>query len=72
MLLIKCIGKLQKEIEVIKSDLLIEESNDSLLGDWHANLIYIDRKKCIFFVIDYCFPIDLLRNLYGFEKINYF
>lgn len=52
MLLIKCTGKLQKEMGLIKSDLLVKESNDSLLGDWHANLIYIDRKKCILFVND--------------------
>lgn len=35
-----------------KSDLLDEEPSFSYLGSWHANLIHIDRRKCILFVND--------------------
>jgi hypothetical protein len=34
------------------SDLIGQESRFSYLGSWHANLIYIDRKKSILFVND--------------------
>jgi len=34
------------------SDLISKEPCDSYLGSWHANLIYIDRRKCILFVND--------------------
>ena len=35
-----------------KSDLSEDEPKKSYLGSWHANLIYIDRKKCLLFVND--------------------
>jgi len=35
-----------------KSDLSEDEPKESYLGSWHANLIYIDRKKCLLFVND--------------------
>lgn len=35
-----------------KSDISENELRESYLGSWHANLIYIDRKKCILFVND--------------------
>jgi len=33
-------------------DLIQQEPTASLLGSWHANLIYIDRRKCVLFVND--------------------
>ncbi len=36
-----------------KSDIQeIDCSKASFLGSWHANLLYIDRKKCVLFVND--------------------
>lgn len=35
-----------------RSDLSEDEPKESYLGSWHANLIYIDRKKCLLFVND--------------------
>ncbi len=35
-----------------KADLSIEEPRFSYLGGWHANLIYIDRRKCVLFTND--------------------
>ena len=35
-----------------QSDLCAEEPCFSYLGPWHANLIYIDRRKCVLFVND--------------------
>lgn len=52
MQLIRCTKKLQKEMGLKKSDLLDEEPRFSYLGSWHANLIHIDRRKCILFVND--------------------
>jgi hypothetical protein len=35
-----------------EADLARHEPDVSLLGPWHANLIYIDRKKCVLFTND--------------------
>ena len=35
-----------------KSDLAESEPVFSFLGSWHANLLHIDRKKCVLFVND--------------------
>ncbi|MCH8069036.1 MAG: hypothetical protein IID16_07215 [Candidatus Marinimicrobia bacterium] len=52
MQLIRCTKKLQKEMGLKKSDISENEPRESYLGSWHANLIYIDGKKCILFVND--------------------
>ncbi len=52
MQLIRCTKKLQKEMGLKKSDMSEAEPKESYLGSWHANLIYIDRKKCLLFVND--------------------
>ena len=35
-----------------KSDLVEESPKFSYLGQWHANLIYINRRKCVLFAND--------------------
>jgi hypothetical protein len=50
--LIHCTKKLQKEMGLRKSDLSEIESADSRLGSWHANLLFVDRRKCVLFVND--------------------
>ena len=52
MQLIHCTKKLQKEMGLKPSDLCTEEPPFSYLGPWHANLIHIDRRKCVLFVSD--------------------
>ncbi len=52
MQLIRCTKKLQKEMGLKKSDLIDSESDSSLLGPWHANLLHIDRRKCVLFAND--------------------
>jgi hypothetical protein len=52
MQLIRCTGKLQKEMGLKKSDLCEVVPKFSYLGSWHANLIYIDRRKCVVFAND--------------------
>jgi len=52
MQLIRCTTKLQKEMGLKKTDLFAEEPRFSYLGPWHANLIHIDRRKCVLFVND--------------------
>jgi hypothetical protein len=52
MQLIRCTKKLQKEMGLKKGDLCKEVPKFSYLGQWHANLLYIDRKKCVLFVND--------------------
>lgn len=50
MQLIQCTKKLQKEMGLKKSELTESEPIFSFLGSWHANLLYIDRRKCVLFV----------------------
>lgn len=52
MQLLRCTKKLQKEMGLKPSDLCAEEPHFSYLGSWHANLILIDRRKCVLFVND--------------------
>ena len=47
MQLIRCTRKLQKEMGLKPADLVDDEPRGSCLGSWHANLLYIDRKKCV-------------------------
>jgi hypothetical protein len=66
MQLIRCTKKLQKEMGLSANSLCTIPPQDSFLGTWHANLIYIDRKKCVLFVNDrtlfnFIIP-DLLRD----------
>jgi len=50
MQLIRCTGKLQKEMGLKKAQLSVVEPRFSYLGSWHVNLIYINRRKCVLFV----------------------
>jgi hypothetical protein len=52
MQLISCTKKLEKEMGLKPYDLCTEEPRFSYLGSWHANLIHIDRRKCVLFVND--------------------
>ena len=62
MQLIRCTGKLQKEMGLKKTDLIENEPNQSYLGSWHANLIHINGKKCVLFTND--------RTLFNFIAPN--
>lgn len=35
-----------------KNDISVNEPKESCVGSWHANLIYIDGKKCVLFAND--------------------
>jgi hypothetical protein len=52
MQIIQCTGKLQKEMGLKPSDLSCKDPDPVILGRWHANLIYINRRKCILFAND--------------------
>ena len=52
MQLIRCTAKLRKEMGVKDSDLFRGDVHLATLGPWHANLIYINRRKCILFAND--------------------
>jgi len=52
MQLIRCTKKLQKEVGLKQSELCDDEPRFSYLGPWHANLLHIDRRKCVLFVND--------------------
>ncbi|MDA3798487.1 MAG: hypothetical protein PF692_05335 [Kiritimatiellae bacterium] len=62
MQLIRCTKKLQKEMGLKKNDISTQEPDGANLGSWHANLIYIDGKKCILFVND--------KTLFNFIATN--
>ena len=52
MQLIRCTQQLLQEMGQKKTDLKAREADPSMLGSWHANLIYIDRRKCLLFAND--------------------
>ena len=52
MQFIRCTAKVQKEMGLKKSDLSEGSPQLSRLGQWHCNLIHIDRRKCILFAND--------------------
>lgn len=52
MSLIRCTAKLLKEMGLSRTQLAPAEPVSPRLGPWHANLIYIDRRKCVLFVND--------------------
>lgn len=62
MQFIRCTGKLLKEMGLKESVLNKNEPPFSCLGSWHANLIHIDRKKCILFTND--------KTLFKFIVVN--
>jgi len=62
MQLIRCTQKLIKELRVEPSE---KEAQSGYIGGWHANLLRIDRKKCILFTNDltlYSFFISGLKR----------
>ena len=52
MQLIRCTAKLLREMGLKPNDLRQDEPTFSFLGQWHANLIHIDRRKTLLFVND--------------------
>lgn len=74
MQLIRCTKKLQKEMGLKPSDLCAEEPRFSYLGPWHANLIHIDRRKCLLFANDrtlfnFIVPDVTRATIRGLEKL---
>jgi len=55
MQLIRCTQKLIKELLIEPSE---KEAQPGCIGSWHANLLRIDRRKCVLFTND--------RTLYSF------
>lgn len=58
MRLIHCTQKLLKELAVIPADPDMVQINPEGLGNWYANLLRFDRRKCILFTNE--------RTLYSF------
>ena len=57
-----------------QSDLCTEETRFSYLGPWHANLIHIDRRKCVLFVNDktlfnFIVPDVVRAQIRGLDKL---
>ncbi|WP_031433258.1 DUF6933 domain-containing protein [Methylomarinum vadi] len=52
MQLVRCTQKLQKEMGLKKANLIAQEPDEATLGSWHANLLFIKRRKCVLFVND--------------------
>ncbi|MFH2048126.1 MAG: hypothetical protein ABIJ12_01675 [bacterium] len=69
MQLIRCTQKLIKELRIEPSE---KEAQPGYIGGWHANLLRIDRRKCILFTNDrtlYSFFVPGLNRL-GFERFR--
>jgi len=77
MVLIQCTQKLLKELPKDQEDIV--ENFPSLLGNWHANLLQVERKRCLLFTNDatlYSFFVpkvtkQLLKNLASVLVINF-
>ena len=52
MQLIRCTAKLRREMGVKDSALFEGSAAELVLGPWHANLIHINRRKCVLFAND--------------------
>ena len=52
MPIIRCTKKLQREMGIKPPELAADEPGGSPLGSWHANLVFIERRKCVLFVND--------------------
>ena len=52
MPIIQCTEKLRKEMALKDASLAVVQVGEPVLSLWHANLIYIARKKCVVFVND--------------------
>jgi hypothetical protein len=50
--MICCTEKLRREMGFRGGDPKSESAGESGLGPWHANLIHIDRRKCVLFAND--------------------
>lgn len=49
-MMIRCTAKLLKEMGLGKSELTDQaQEENALLGDWYANLFYVERRKCLIF-----------------------
>ena len=74
MQLIRCTKKLQKEMGLKPSDLCAEEPPFSFLGPWHANVIHVNRRKCLLFANDrtlfnFIVPDVSRENIRALEKL---
>lgn len=51
-MILRCTNRLLGELNISKKDLSIDshDLDDSMLGNWCANIFYINRKKCIIFM----------------------
>jgi hypothetical protein len=69
MPLIRCTQKLLKELKVEPCD---QETMPSQLGDWHANLLRLERRKCVLFTQDQTLYSLFVPNLkqHDFEQLE--
>ncbi|MCK5644511.1 MAG: hypothetical protein KAJ19_27180 [Gammaproteobacteria bacterium] len=73
MQVIRCTAKMLKELGIQKAELAFVE-DDGFLGSWFANLLKIDRRKCILFtnsetLYSFLVPGILKLDLLGIEQL---
>lgn len=71
MQLIRCTQKLLKELKHKPATNI--EPFKSLLGSWHANLLLIERRKCVLFINDstlFTILVPYLKKL-DFQNLNF-
>jgi hypothetical protein len=62
---LKCTKKLLEEMDVQADSSTSED--EGILGDWYANLLFIERKKCLLFVnvkTRFCFLMSDLKRVH--------
>ena len=71
MLVIRCTSKLLKELDVHKSNIYDYIQPDNLLGSWYANVILINRRKCLLFVNDKTLFVFLIPGIKKSDLKNF-
>ena len=73
-MIVRCTRKLLRELGIRGDDLGSEQRSRDLFGDWHANLLHVDRRKCLL-LTDTCtlftvfVPAILKRDLQDFSGL---
>jgi len=68
---IHCTQKLLKELGMQGATILQSEPQHGLLGPWHANLIRIERRKCVLFTNDHTLYSFLLPGVKKADLKNF-
>ena len=73
-MIVRCTRKLLRELSIRTEDLESGHEFRGLFGDWHANLLRIDQRKCLLLtdtgtLFTFLVPAVLRRDLLDFGRL---